>query len=109
MKNENPEVDSTKKLMEFDVLAYRNNIGSVIDRVTNLWGIKQDVLNREKTQKYIKYAKNSSQFQVKNRPSMERDGARYRAHAEKRGESMNSFINRAIKEQMRRDDEKDAK
>lgn len=40
-------------------------------------------------------------------PSKE-DGARYRAHAEKRGESMNSFINRAIKEQMRRDDEEDA-
>ncbi len=56
-KSENielPNVQNISKLMEFDALAYQNNIGSVIDRVTNLWGIEQTDENREKIQKYIK-------------------------------------------------------
>lgn len=49
-----PNVQNISKLMEFDALAYQNNIGSVIDRVTNLWGIEQTNENRELIQKYIK-------------------------------------------------------
>lgn len=49
-----PNVQNIRKLMEFDALAYQNNIGSVIDRVTNLWGIEQTDDNRELIQKYIK-------------------------------------------------------
>lgn len=33
------------------------------------------------------------------------DGELYRQHAEQRGESLNGFINRAIKEQIKRDKE----
>ena len=47
-------VQNVKKLMEFDMLAYQNNIGSVIDRVTNLWGIDQTVIERDKVMQYIK-------------------------------------------------------
>ena len=56
-KSENaeiPNVQNINKLMEFDALAYQNNIGSVIDRVTNLWGIEQTEENRKLIQKYIK-------------------------------------------------------
>lgn len=49
-----PNVQNISKLMEFDALAYQNNIGSVIDRVTNLWGIEQTDENREQIQKFIK-------------------------------------------------------
>lgn len=49
-----PNVQNISKLMEFDALAYQNNIGSVIDRVSNLWGIEQTDENREQIQKYIK-------------------------------------------------------
>lgn len=49
-----PNIQNISKLMEFDALAYQNNIGSVIDRVSNLWGIEQTDENREQIQKYIK-------------------------------------------------------
>lgn len=52
-EKELPDVTDIKKLMEFDVLAYRNNIGSVIDRVSNLWGIAQTKENCQKIRKYI--------------------------------------------------------
>lgn len=48
-----PDVTDIRKLMEFDILAYRNNIGSVIDRVTNLWGIKQTEENSKTIREYI--------------------------------------------------------
>lgn len=49
-----PNVKNIKKLMEFDALAYQNNIGSVIDRVTNLWGIDQAKIDQDKVMRYIK-------------------------------------------------------
>lgn len=49
-----PNVKNIERLMEFDVLAYQNNIGSVIDRVTNLWGIDQTIVERDRVMKYIK-------------------------------------------------------
>lgn len=49
-----PNVKNIKKLMEFDALAYQNNIGSVIDRVTNLWGIDQTIVDRDRVMQYIK-------------------------------------------------------
>lgn len=52
--NDIPNVENVKKLMEFDALAYQNNIGSVIDRVTNLWGIDQTLIDRDKVMQYIK-------------------------------------------------------
>lgn len=52
-EKELPDVTDIKKLMEFDVLAYRNNIGSVIDRVSNLWGIIQTEKNCQEIRKYI--------------------------------------------------------
>ena len=36
------DVSNIQKLMDFDIVAYRNNIGTVIDKVTTLWGIKND-------------------------------------------------------------------
>lgn len=47
-------VQNIDKLMEFDILAYQNNIGSVIDRVTNLWGIDAEKLIKEKYEKLSK-------------------------------------------------------
>lgn len=52
--NNIPNVKNIKKLMEFDALAYQNNIGSVIDRVTNLWGIDQTIVDHDKVMQYIK-------------------------------------------------------
>lgn len=54
VNTELPNVQNISKLMDFDALAYQNNIGSVIDKVTNLWGIEQTEKNRELIQKYIK-------------------------------------------------------
>ena len=36
---ESIDVSNIQKLMEFDIVAYKNNIGTVIDKVTTLWGI----------------------------------------------------------------------
>ena len=36
------DISNIQKLMEFDILAYQNNIGTVIDKVTTLWGIADD-------------------------------------------------------------------
>lgn len=52
--NDIPNVKNIKKLMEFDALAYQNNIGSVIDRVTNLWGIDRAIIDQDKVMRYIK-------------------------------------------------------
>lgn len=48
------DISNVQKLMEFDALAYQNNIGSVIDRVTMLWGIEKENLNNEMIREYIK-------------------------------------------------------
>lgn len=49
-----PNITNIQKLMEFDSLAYQNNIGSVIDKVTNLWGIDQSKVDQDKVMQYIK-------------------------------------------------------
>jgi len=55
-KKEAADVGDIKKLMEFDALAFQNNIGSVIDRVTMLWGAVDEKPNKNKTEirKYIR-------------------------------------------------------
>jgi len=55
-KKEAADVSDIKKLMEFDVLAFQNNIGSVIDRVTMLWGAVGEEPNEDETEirKYIR-------------------------------------------------------
>ena len=53
-KNLEADITDIEKLMDFDMLAYQNDIGTVIDCVTLLWGIKQNEKNKEEIQKYIK-------------------------------------------------------
>lgn len=55
-KKEDADVSDIKKLMEFDALAFQNNIGSVIDRVTMLWGVIDQKPNEDeiKIREYIR-------------------------------------------------------
>lgn len=46
-------VSDIKKLMEFDMLAFQNNIGTVIDKVTILWGMDQTEDNKKKLREFI--------------------------------------------------------
>lgn len=57
-KEEPKSVDVTdkKELMMYDRLGYCNNIGTVIDKVTLLWGIKQTEENTDTLMKYITIA-----------------------------------------------------
>lgn len=50
------DISDVKRLMDFDILAYRNNIGAVIDKVTMLWGttIEKDDENNIFVSDYIK-------------------------------------------------------
>lgn len=51
------DISDICKLMEFDALAYLNNIGSVIERVTALWGIvEEETKDIHKVMEYIAIA-----------------------------------------------------
>lgn len=54
MKSLEANISDVNKLMEFDILAYRNNIGSVIDKVSTLWGVKQTKENKDEVRRLIK-------------------------------------------------------
>lgn len=55
-KPKSVDVTNIKELMMYDRLGYCNNIGTVIDKVTLLWGIKQTDENTETLMKYIAIA-----------------------------------------------------
>lgn len=48
------DISDIHKLMEFDALAYQNNIGTVIDKVTMLWGVSKDNIDDNLVRKYVK-------------------------------------------------------
>lgn len=50
------DVSDVRKLMESDVLAYLNNIGTVIERVTSLWGTVEEDVRDDKIMEYIAIA-----------------------------------------------------
>lgn len=51
---EDADISDIHKLMEFDALAYQNNIGTVIDKVTMLWGVSRDSIDSNLVRKYVK-------------------------------------------------------
>lgn len=48
------DISNIHKLMDFDALAYQNNIGTVIDKVTMLWGVLKDNIDADLVRKYVK-------------------------------------------------------
>lgn len=55
-KPKSVDVTNTKELMMYDRLGYCNNIGTVIDKVTLLWGIEQTKKNTNTLMEYIAIA-----------------------------------------------------
>lgn len=55
-KAKSVDVTNIKELMMYDRLGYCNNIGTVIDKVTLLWGIEQTEENNDTLMKYIAIA-----------------------------------------------------